>query len=96
MASTLTTDPSAGDSVWVITTATDNCVSAIRSGVVIQVIATELTSGKTFTYDVRLTDDNGTTRIKAANIFDTFEAATGKYFDILVGVLTGSPPAMVV
>lgn len=94
--SILTTDPSAGDAVWVITTATDNCVSAIRSGVVIQVIAKELTSGITYTYAIRLTDENGTTEFAAGAIFDTLEAATGKYFENLGGVLTGSPPGIVV
>ena len=75
----LTTDPSAGQTVWVITTATDSCPSAVREGIVIQVTAKELTSGQTFTYDVRLDGDNGTTEVAAGNIYSTINAAMDAY-----------------
>lgn len=76
---TFTPDFNAGQTVWVITTATDSCVSAVREGVVIQATATELTSGQTFKYDVRLEGDNGTTEIAAANIYATINAAMDAY-----------------
>ena len=76
---TFTPDFNAGQTVWVITEATANCVSAVREGVVIQATATELTSGQTFTYDVRLDGDNGTTEIPAGNIYATINAAMDAY-----------------
>lgn len=84
---TFTPDFNAGQTVWVITS-DDN--PALREGTVIQAKATELTSGTTFKYDVRLEGDNGTTDVVAAKIFADLNAATIAYFTALGGV-AGSP-----
>jgi len=85
--STFSPDFPAGTNVWVITSSTP---AALREGTVIIASATQLTSGTTYKYDVRLDGDNGTTTIAAANIFGTLNLATIEYFTRLGGV-TGSP-----
>jgi hypothetical protein len=87
---TFTPDYNAGQTVAVITTGTTSCPSAVREGVVIQATAIQLTSGTTYTYDVRLDGDNGTTRVAAANIFATIREAIAEYNTRLGGA--GSPP----
>ena len=76
---TITHTFDAGQSVWVITTASATCPSAVLGGIVIQVRAVQQTSGTTVAYDVRLDGDNGTTEIKEANMFATLAEATTEY-----------------
>ena len=86
---TITHTFDAGQTVWVITTASASCVSAIRKGVVIQVRGTALTTGDTVKYDVRLEGDNGTTETAEANIYATYGEASAAY----AAKLGGSPIA---
>ena len=79
MASVFTPEFPAGSTVWVITTATDSCPSAVREGVVIQAKATELTSGQTFKFDIRLNGNNGTTEFLESEIYATINAAMDAY-----------------
>jgi len=76
---TITHTFDAGQSIWVITTATATCPSAVLGGTVIQVRAVQQTSGTTVTYDVRLDGDNGTTVIVETNMFATLSEATAEY-----------------
>lgn len=76
---TITHTFDAGQSVWVITTATASCPSAVLGGTVIQVRAVQQTSGTTVTYDVRLGSENGTTVVDEANMFASLAEATTEY-----------------
>ena len=64
--------------VWVIT-ACSGSISAVRSGVVIQVRGTALITETTVRYDIRLDGDKGTTEFVEANVFATLAEAVAEY-----------------
>jgi hypothetical protein len=78
MASPIAYTHEPGDTVWVIITVGD-CAAAVKSGTVIQVIATALITTTTVAYHVRLGTDNGTTEILEDNIFATLADAVAEY-----------------
>lgn len=64
--------------VWVIATCTTG-VLAVREGTVIRVRGTVLGSPVTVTYDIKLTDDNGTTPFTETDVFASVSLATTEY-----------------
>lgn len=80
--------------VWVITTATDTCNSAVLAGTVIQVRINVLAAvgspseTTTIVYDIRIEGELGTTEFTEDDVFATLNAATLDYFARLGG---GSP-----
>ncbi len=75
--------------VWVITSDSVACPTAIRTGVVLRVRIEVLATGTTISYDVQLEGDNGTTEFLEADVFATLLAASIEY-SIRIG--GGSPP----
>lgn len=94
MASPVSYNFEPNDIVWVITTASAVCNSAILTGTVIQVRINVLAAvgspseTTTIKYDIRLDGENGTTEFDEEDVFATLNAATIEYFARLGG---GSP-----
>ncbi len=65
--------------VWVITSDTAACPTAIRSGVVLRVRIEVLATGTTINYDVQLEGDNGTTEFLEIDVFATLVGASAEY-----------------
>lgn len=79
MATVFTPEYSAGQVVWVITTATATCASLVAAGTVVQARGSQLTTGTTIKYDIRLEDENGTTEFPEDQTFADVNAAMTAY-----------------
>jgi len=67
-----------GTNVWVIMS--DNaCASSVKAGVIVQVRVNILVTEVRLRYDIRLEQENGTTKFTEIDIFPTLAAAIDEY-----------------